>query len=59
MGDFNVETINIQKQPPEAFYKKEASNIIKKETLAQAFSCQFRKIFKNNFFTEHLWTTAL
>ena len=27
-------------------------------TLAQVFSCEFCKIFKNNFFTEHLSTTA-
>ena len=30
----------------------------KKETLAQVLSCEFCEIFKNNFFTEHLWTTA-
>ena len=28
------------------------------ETLAQVFSCEFCKIFKNSFFTEHLRTTA-
>ena len=28
------------------------------QTLAQVFSCEFCKIFKNTFFTEHLWTTA-
>ena len=33
-------------------------NFIKKETLAQGFSCMFCKIFKNIFFTEHLWMTA-
>ena len=33
-------------------------NFIKKETLAQVFSCEFCKIFKNTFFTEHLWKTA-
>ena len=27
--------------------------VIKKETLAQVFSCEFRNIFKNTFFTEH------
>ena len=27
----------------------EACNFIKKETLAQVFSCGFCKIFKNNF----------
>ena len=31
---------------------------IKKETLAQVFSCQFCDISKNTFFTEHLWATA-
>ena len=30
----------------------------KKDTLTRAFSCKFCKIFKNNFFTEQLWTTA-
>ena len=33
-------------------------NFIKKETLAQVFSCEFCKISKNTFFTEHLWATA-
>ena len=33
-------------------------NFIKKETLAQLFSCEFCQISKNTFFTEHLWTTA-
>ena len=33
-------------------------NFIKKETLAQGFSCEFCKIFKDTFFTEHLWVTA-
>ena len=31
---------------------------VKKETLAQAFSREFREISKNTFFTEHLWATA-
>ena len=31
---------------------------MKKETLAQVFSCEFCKISKNTFFTEYLWTTA-
>ena len=30
------------------------SNFVKKETLAQVFSCEYREIFKNTFFTEHL-----
>ena len=32
----------------------EARNFIKKETLAQVFSCEFCEISKNTFFTEHL-----
>ena len=35
-----------------------ASNFIKKEALAQVFSCEFCEISKNTFFTEHLWATA-
>ena len=31
---------------------------IKKETLAQMFSCEFYDISKNIFFTEHLRTTT-
>ena len=31
-----------------------ACNFIKKETLAQVFSCEFCEISKNTFFTEHL-----
>ena len=33
-------------------------NFFKEETLAQVFSCEFCKNFKNTFFVEHLWTTA-
>ena len=43
------------------FLNKAAStayNFIKKETLAQVFSCEFCKIFKNPFLTEHPWTTT-
>ena len=29
-------------------------NFIKKESLAQVFSYEFCKIFRNNFFTEHI-----
>ena len=32
-----------------------ACNIIKNDALAQVFSCEFCKISKNAFFTEHLW----
>ena len=31
---------------------------LKKEAVAQVFSCDFCEIFKNTFFTEHLWATA-
>ena len=34
------------------------ATLLKKETLAQAFSCQFNKISRITFFTEHLWGTA-
>ena len=33
-------------------------NFIKKETLAQVFSCEFYEISQNNFSTEHVQTTA-
>ena len=32
--------------------------ILLKKTLAQVFYCEFCKSFKNNFFTEHLRSTA-
>ena len=35
-----------------------AYNFIKKEALAQVFSCEFCEIFKNIYSTEHLWATA-
>ena len=35
-----------------------AFNFIKKETLAQMFSCEFCEIFKNTFFAKCLQTTA-
>ena len=34
-------------------------DIIKKETLAQVFSCELYEIFKNIFFTEQRWMNAL
>ena len=40
------------------YYKCESCNFIKKEKLVQMFSCEFCKISKYNFFTEHLWATA-
>ena len=57
-----------KKQPQEVFSMKrcarvsscraEACNFIKKETLAQVFSCEFCEISNNTFVTEHLWKTA-
>ena len=35
-----------------------ACNFVKKEIPAQVFSCEFCEIYKNIFFTEHLWETA-
>ena len=35
-----------------------ACNFIKKETLAQVFSCKFCEISESTFFTEQLWTTT-
>ena len=41
------------------FFNKVAGlNFIKKETLAQVFSCEFCEVFKSTFFTKNLWTTA-
>ena len=34
------------------------ATLSKKKTLAQVFSCDFCEVYKNTFFTEHLWTTA-
>ena len=34
------------------------ATLLKKEALAQVFSCEICEISKNAFFTEHLWTTA-
>ena len=58
----------IQKQLSEVFYKNIVlknfvrftwKNFIKKETLAQVFSCKFCGISKNIFFTKHLWANLL
>ena len=42
----------IHRTPPETCY------FIKKETLAQLFSCEFWEISKNTFFTEYLYEAA-
>ena len=36
----------------------QACNIIKKEILAQVFSCELCEILRTSFFTEHCWVTA-
>ena len=36
----------------------QSRNFIKKETLAQVFSCEYCEISKNKFFTEHVWKSA-
>ena len=43
---------------PESFFKLHCRKTLLKNTLAQMFSCEFWEIFKNNFFIEHLRTTA-
>ena len=40
------------------FFNKVINKVIKKETLAQVFSCEFCEISRNTFFTEHLRPTA-
>ena len=41
-----------------SFLIKLQANFIKKETLAQIFSCEFWEISKYTFFTEHVWATT-
>ena len=43
----------------QSFLQALACNLIKKETLAQLFSCGFCENFKNSFFIEHLWPLLL
>ena len=38
--------------------KPQASNLVKKDTLAQVFSCEFREISKNTFFQRTLPVAA-
>ena len=38
--------------------RPDACNLLKKETLALVFSCEFCEISRNTFFTEHLWEIA-
>ena len=48
----------VSRDMPSYRSRPDACNFIKKETLAQVFSCKFCEIFKNTFLTEHLQLTA-
>ena len=48
---------SIQKQSPEVFHRNTCPQLYLKRDSGM-FSCEFFEIFKNNFFTENLWTTA-
>ena len=37
---------------------RKPATLLKKQTLAQVFACEFHEISKNTFFTEHLRMTA-
>ena len=54
--------LQISQNSPKLCFNKvvglRSATLLKKETLAQVFSCEFYEISKNTFFTEHLWTTA-
>ena len=54
---FAVTTVNVINDIVFIFCSRPL-NFIKKETLAQVFSCEFYEISKNTFFTEHLWKNA-
>ena len=41
-----------------ASFQAEAFNFIKKETVAQVFSCEICEISRNTFLTEHIRATA-
>ena len=50
--------LEISKNPQENTCTGLRAATLLKKTLAQVFSCELCEISKNNFFTEHLWTTA-
>ena len=49
-----------RKTPVPGFLCLRLATLLRKrlETLAPVFSCEFCEIYKNIFFTEHLWATA-
>ena len=49
---------NSQKNTCARVSEPEAWNFIKKETLAQLFSCEFCEISRNTFFTKHFRVTS-
>ena len=65
-----LKPLNIPKQPPEVFCSKrfsqkfrkihrtKACNFVTKEILTHVFCCEFCKISRNTFFTEHIWMIA-
>ena len=58
-GNISLKLLNLIKtEAATRGVQLEDCSFIKKETLAQVFPCEFCEIFKNTFFTEHLWTTA-
>ena len=48
----------LEKHLCQSLFFNKVAGLRKKETLTRVFSCEFCEIFKNTFFTEHLWTTA-
>ena len=42
----------------QSLFINKVAGLRKKDTLTRVFSCEFYEIFKNTFFTEHLWFTA-
>ena len=50
---------NVLRTEAATSFRPAAGNFIKKEILAQVFSCEFCEISKNAFFTEHLWWLLL
>ena len=57
-ADLISDTIGIHSEAAAGVVLLKACNFIKKETLGQLFSCEFCKIVKNTFFTEHIQATA-
>ena len=62
---FSIQTLWLGKKRKRSSHQRwlqgycfKACNFIKKETLAQVFSCEYCEISKNTIFTENLWATA-